>query len=81
MTVAYVVIRPVVALSVLGAKIGFVLGCFIGTLVTNLGTVCFKKWNDCVLVETKNLVLLVKNILFLKARVIYVNLFDVDFKI
>lgn len=36
MTVAYVVIRPVVALSALGAKIGFVVGRFIGTLVTNL---------------------------------------------
>lgn len=43
MTVAYVVIRPVVALRALGAKIGFALGCFIGTLVTNLGTVCFKR--------------------------------------
>lgn len=40
MTVAYVVIRPVVALSALGAKIGFVLGRFIGTLVTNLEPVC-----------------------------------------
>lgn len=43
MTVAYVVIRPVVALRALGAKIGFALGCFIGTLVTNLGTVCVLK--------------------------------------
>lgn len=52
MTVAYVVIRPVVALSALGAKIGFALGCFIGTLVTNLGTVCVLKslvWQyDCI---------------------------------
>lgn len=43
MTVAYVVIRPVVALSALGAKIGFVLGRFIGTLVRNLEPVCAVK--------------------------------------
>lgn len=39
MTVAYVVIRPVVVLEALGGKIGFIRRRFIGTLVTNLGTV------------------------------------------
>lgn len=44
MTVAYVVIRPAVALSALGAEIGFVAGRFIGTLVTgsNPGPECAK---------------------------------------